>query len=637
MHGPHPAGLRIASPDRTRPFRPTATEGRAGRAWRLARATLLLALLTGGAAAAGAPGDRARLLHKFAESALGDSSIENRERARRDIEEAIRLDPGNPEHFYLLGRLDLQGELDSEARAAFAQAVARAPGFVDARMALAFAWKRQWLRTLDSLSIASAYAEFDTVSRLRPHGSAAWLQLVPLGYEGGDVQRAATAAANALAGRPHYAESAIAAAYLAYRTGRITESDSLFRAAIPLLAEGLRHWFDAPGLGARDASAAWQGLDPDPTTPENEMQLEYWSRVAHALLLFYDPDRPGYDARAETYVRYGPPARAVVSPFEIPGYFKAPTGPAFATPIIAWYYPDLGMRVVLQDRALHGRYQTRSLAEFDPLSVPDPKILASRHDLASFDGGYLVMPKLPPPTVRLETRSAIARFEGAGGPRIVAQVEAPGRPADPLSSRWVVREAGTGRVVARSTEPMAPSGCDPASVREAQFTADLPPGEYEVAVSIRDPLRWRALDESRVTVGAGSAALSASDLVPVCGEPGLGRTSASLRFDIDTESRRQGSRPLVAYVEIYHLARGTDGLARFRYEYEVRQAAANGGVTGPALLSLSRDDVQVETLRRQFFSVPLSALRPGRYALVVRITDRVANGVVERSIAFVRE
>ena len=57
------------------------------------------------------------------------------------------------------------------------------------------------------------------------------------------------------------------------------------------------------------------------------MQLEYWSRVAHVLLLFHDPDRAGYDARAETYIRYGPPTRAVQGPPEIAGFVKEPDVP----------------------------------------------------------------------------------------------------------------------------------------------------------------------------------------------------------------------------------------------------------------------------------------------------------------------
>src|SRR5262249_15133858 len=153
---------------------------------------------------------------------------------------------------------------------------------------------------LDSLAMLRAIACFDTVTRLHPHGADAWLQLVPLRYERGDLTGAQQAAIQAFTGKPRYAESGLAAAYMAFRDGQTDLADSLFRGAIPGLRSELRRWFDDPTLGGRPPSTGdpWQGLDPDPTTPENELQLEYWSRVAHAVLLFFDPDRPIFDARA---------------------------------------------------------------------------------------------------------------------------------------------------------------------------------------------------------------------------------------------------------------------------------------------------------------------------------------------------
>src|SRR2546423_7808667 len=153
------------------------------------------------------PAELARLLHGFAESALRASSLESRQRARGDIEEGIRLEPGSAEHVLLLGRIALDGELDAEATACFRRVVQIDPRDAEGWLALGFARKREWLRTLDSLAVLEAVAAFDTLTRLRPYSADAWLPLVPLCYERGSLRQAAVAAEHAMAGRPRYAES----------------------------------------------------------------------------------------------------------------------------------------------------------------------------------------------------------------------------------------------------------------------------------------------------------------------------------------------------------------------------------------------------------------------------------------------
>jgi len=58
----------------------------------------------------------------------------------------------------------------------------------------------------------------------------------------------------------------------------------------------------------------WRGMDPDLATRENEAQLEYWARVAHAFFLYYDERRRSWDERGEIYVRYGPPEQSDYNP-----------------------------------------------------------------------------------------------------------------------------------------------------------------------------------------------------------------------------------------------------------------------------------------------------------------------------------
>src|SRR5207302_6375765 len=98
----------------------------------------------------------------------------------------------------------------------------------------------------------------------------------------------------------------VAAGSMAWRRGEVERADSLFRAGIPRLPKEVRALFDdvtplasageAEQLSSLAAAARdeflrrfWARFDPDPTTPENEAQLEFWSRETHAYLLFREP------------------------------------------------------------------------------------------------------------------------------------------------------------------------------------------------------------------------------------------------------------------------------------------------------------------------------------------------------------
>src|SRR5262249_19119772 len=123
-----------------------------------------------------------------------------------------------------------------------------------------------------------------------------------------------------------------------------------------------------------------------------------------------------------------------------------------------WTYSDLGMRVVLNDQSLHGRFTPQITRDFDPLSVPSPAALAARRDLVSFGGGVAVFPTLPPRAQRLEMRGTVLRFEGDRGPRLLAQVQAAGTPGDSLWGRWTVLDA-LGRELAGSRVSLGVSAC----------------------------------------------------------------------------------------------------------------------------------------------------------------------------------
>ena len=221
-------------------------------------------------------------------------------------------------------------------------------------------------------------------------------------------------------------------------------------------------------------------------------------------------------------------------------------------------------------------------------------------------------------------------------------MQAEGSPADRLTSRWVVQDS-TGREVVRGGGPLAVSACDPSARQVAELAQDLPPGRYRVALSVRGDRR-RGLFRTEVELAPPAPGISLSDLVPVCGDPSLIAQGGSVRLTANIESRIPGEGPLVAYFEIYRLAPDERGMARFEVEYTVRRLAEAGDRRSkkprrePALLSsASREEAQLAGIRRQFISVPVRSLAPGRYRLEVRVRDLVSGTQAEGAAAFTRE
>ena len=480
---------------------------------------------------------------------------------------------------------------------------------------------------------------------------------------------------------------------MSYRLGYIEWADSLFREAIPLLSGDLRALMDDPlsllrtpvksdsateaaggsadTLRSSDSAAVVEHapipfaalpfpappgdpgaaslaeLDPDPTTPQNEVQLEVWSRIAHAYLLLADPRRPGLDARAETYIRYGPPASVQFNPPGVPLFFQSnPLHPGvrheFPLDAELWLYPELGMHILLHDRSLVGQYTQAWTRNYDPGTTPDPGILAHRPDLIALGGGRGVISTLPPAGQRLEVRGAVAAFESESGPRVLVQARAPAAPADTLIARWVAHDAA-GRAVARGEETPAISACDPAELRIAEFATGLPPGRYDIAVSVHDSHQRRGLFRTSVALARAGVAIGLSDLVLCCGDPSQLADAGAVRVETDMDAIVRGRRPLIVYFEIYRLAPGPEGTSRFRYEYEVKRVAADRSPTAirdadrspPVDRWVSRDETNLGRMRRQFIRVQTGSLAEGRYQ--VRVRDLVADAEAEQVVEFARE
>ena len=94
----------------------------------------------------------------------------------------------------------------------------------------------------------------------------------------------------------------------------------------------------------------WHKRDPDPTTEENELKMEYFSRLERANELFFGDAREGYlSDRGRIFVLYGPPMERTSTPPDEAGRSGE-----------IWYYGNFP--VVFVDEFSTGRY---TLATFD--------------------------------------------------------------------------------------------------------------------------------------------------------------------------------------------------------------------------------------------------------------------------------
>ncbi len=94
----------------------------------------------------------------------------------------------------------------------------------------------------------------------------------------------------------------------------------------------------------------WAELDPTPTTPENERRIAHYKRLAYARAHFARDREPGWDARGQLLLRYGPPDERRRIPGDVvPGVGLVP-------PQEVWVYWWLDAAFELEDARFQGDF-----------------------------------------------------------------------------------------------------------------------------------------------------------------------------------------------------------------------------------------------------------------------------------------
>ncbi len=636
----------------------------------IAALAILVTIAAGPAGAATSTQAQAEALYQRALRMMERRNIEGRQAAIADLEQATLLDPRQANYQLTLARAYYQSGFLKNARQRFERVVSMMPNDAEGRYGLGQVWRRDWLKYLEPTSLARAIDHFAACCRLRPDHTDGWILMVPLLVEQKDERGAYSAAQRAFAADARRAEALLAVAYTAYRNGQVDRADSAFTAAIPRLPRTVRERFDdiAPVATERDTFELnhlpdseqgefkrrfWKDLDPDLATRVNEALLEYRSRVAHAYFLFYNPKLKEWDERGEVYVRYGAPERTVYNPVgQNLNYTRVSSGRTtnasmFPANVLVWEYPALGMAISMQDRTLNEYYMLPTSMDRDNDPLPDPDSLAMRTDQLTARSGRGVFPMLPPGIVPMPVHGTIARFQNESTPQMLAQIEARGTPADSQWVEWAVLDSAA-QEVARGGRNLSPSACDPGERRVADVTASLPPGRYTVGMTVSDRRGRRGVHREEIEILAGRGSLALSDVLVSCGAPYVGAGGAgsvAVRPEPNPSATVRPGEPLTAYFEIYHLREGEDGLARFEYVYSVKSAEKDPRIwiqrafnprRNPDPISATRSEEQLGALRRQFVSVPVQSLPPGKYRLEVTVRDLVAATEAKTTALFVK-
>ena len=630
----------------------------------LSTATLLATPQVPIAATSAGRAAEADSLHRHAVARLAESTLDSRRLAMSELERASLLDPEREQIWLDLGRLCLERGQRRRGRSCYERARRVVPDDAAAHVALGIAWRWEWLSSFEEPPLTRAQQSLARATELAPGRADAWSELSALELARGRVDRAAFAARQGHVADPRAWEPLVALACASYRAGELVRADSAFRVARVRLPKELAWRFDdviwsrdshdgePRARAARGASArgSWRGSDPDLTTPENEAELDYLTRLGLALLLFRDARGVRWDMRTELFVRYGPPASVEVNPLSSPlihqyNRYRTENPPGFisyATPplgypynVQAWSYPELGIHVELWDRSLTQSYQLPVALESDADPRPNPDLLASRPDLVSLGGGRGVFRAMPPGSRPIPARGQITRFPSDSGATLLGHIATAGEPTDTLRGTWAV-VALSGRVITRGSGSLSISSCDPTGQQVADFTVAAPPGDYRVDLTVSGAGARRGLVRLAVTVPPRAPGLVLSDLVLLCGLEGASVSADAVRIEPDMERRSTGSRPLTVYFEIDQLSHGTDGRARFAYTYSIIPVKDDKPGKQVAF-EASREESHDGSRRRQFVTIPMRSVRSGTYDLRIEVRDLVAGHVATAGMRFVKE
>ena len=416
----------------------------------------------------------------------------------------------------------------------------------------------------------------------------------------------------------------------AWRVGRTADAERAFDAGLATLPEAERARLESVAVllppdslvavAADPAGVArrlWDREDPRRITPERERRLEHLARAveADALFgrplgdLFSDAPRRGIETdRGRIWLRYGRPTReAGFTPNgDVPAYDRDELAA-----LVVWEYDGLdgGTRFVFDDAVRNGRYRTYS----PPASAyATPTGRASADDYVTEDRRLQRdVPELFADTSAARLPFTVARFRTAGGS------------TEAVAAFPVAR--GGAAALFRDADRVGQTGASTVQISQsATLRAEtISPAGFARAEAPVTPLARSGFGISDLLLTGG-------------GGPSVTRRGqALLPLAADTLSR---AAPVSVYAEVYGLALPS---GRSDAEAEVRLVPADTrsgvgravgrlfGRRAPRGVSTAVELSGATETDAVALALDARALPPGRYRLVLRMTDRAAGQSAE--------
>jgi tetratricopeptide (TPR) repeat protein len=359
---------------------------------------LLLGLVLSTVAVGAGPSPRLGRYEREAEAdylralrCLERGDLEQRREGLRALEEAVRLAPSNPDYRLALAQAYFAGGYYHAARRGYERA-AQAESSA-AYLNLGLWWRHEWLESREGRALDRAVDALMTAAWLKPLDSDAWLLLVPLYLAQRKPEEAASAAFGALVADSKRLEAHLAVAATLCHLGVLGLGDSIFRATIPRLPEGLRARFEAvaplppgpPTVIMPPSAEAGEGSGA--LSPAITDRLESWSRLTEQYILLPGPGANASEVAADLRARFGAPEATRQGPVGQClrwGEASCGDGPSRGT---VWQYADLGVRIVILDRLLVLRPDLPDSKGRDAVALPGSALLAMyRRVLAALGG-----------------------------------------------------------------------------------------------------------------------------------------------------------------------------------------------------------------------------------------------------------
>ncbi len=612
----------------------------------------------------------------YGQALVARETLEDRLRAQPVLKKAVALAPTNVDYRLALADLYFRQGFITLARRQLKAALANDKDSAPAYARLGRIALRDWVKFQRRSSLDMARSYWQDAARRAPADADPWLGLGLIALLDDDPAGAVAAGREVIErGRDLNAlrrgEAWLLVGAGSYGLGWAERSDSAFARALPLLAGPIRDRLTDITPAASDADTAafnqaiesgarqrfldsfWRSRDPDLTTGLNELRLEFLSRATLAYFLFYDSKRRDWDERARYFVRYGRPTFVEYNPILATGTYGSLS--SSQSNRLVWTYPELGVRVYLEDRYLNDFYDTpvSTSMEVDFYPHPDSLMKYEQEGLVATAGRGIFHPTMPGRT-RLWGKATAARFRRVQGfdPRFSAarggtgvlgaegRVEAylavtAGDSASWLIGEAVVFEEPSYREVARQTTRTF-AWCTSDSVQVLQFNFDLPRGSYVVGMSARDSSS-RAMGSWKAKAFIPAIApgrIELSDLELACGfeadvEGGpFGKTDYAIVPN--PLARVPRDAPFGFYFEIYNLVTGADGRSQVATEYTIRSTKKDkrpffvrwvSGQPNATAIEVSRVDDVPGRARFQYVTANLAGQPPGPYRIEVVVRD----------------